>query len=136
VTLAAVATNDEPGIKHYTILIVEDEVLVRLMVADELRLAGFRVLEAMNADEALAILRASPHSVDLVMTDVRMPGSMDGVALAQLVRSTWPRLKIVVASGESVNWPCPHIADAFFGKPYDLEQVVQRIKSFLSDVPT
>ena len=72
-----------------TILVVEDELLIRLMIADALRAAGFSVIEAMNADEALAVLRAGV-SIDLVMTDIRVPGPTDGLGLADTVRPTWP----------------------------------------------
>ncbi len=73
-----------------TVLLVEDEVLIRLMVAEELRSQGLQVLEASNADEALAILESS-LPVDLLFTDVRMPGRMDGVALAKLAQARFPR---------------------------------------------
>lgn len=105
---------------------------MRLMIAEELRCAGFLVVEAMNADEALAILHNSPD-IDLVMTDVVMPGSMDGVGLAAVVRSHWPKLKMIVASGQAPNWPGPNLADGFFGKPYDPARVVTRVKELLAN---
>jgi CheY-like chemotaxis protein len=72
-----------------TILVVEDEVLVRMMIDDELRNVGYTVLEASNADEALEVLRHTPK-VGLVFTDFRMPGSMDGAKFAGFVRSAIP----------------------------------------------
>ena len=81
------------------ILVVEDEVLVRMMIADELRNAGYTVLEASNADEALEVLRHTSE-VALVFTDLRMPGSMDGMKFAGFVRSEYPVLKIVLTSGD------------------------------------
>jgi len=77
-----------------TVLVVEDEVLVRLMIADELREQGLHVLEASNADDALTILQSS-LPVDLLFTDVRMPGRMDGVALARFAHSRFPWLKLI-----------------------------------------
>ena len=114
-----------------TILVVEDELLIRLMIADALRNAGFAVVEANTADEALAILD-SESSIDLVFTDVRMPGSMDGVALTKMLRQTRPNLKLAVASGYSPDWPSPNLVDAFIGKPYDVARAVDRIKALMA----
>jgi PleD family two-component response regulator len=83
-----------PELRPSTILVVEDEILNRLWIGPELRTAGFIVIEAANADEALAVFNAG-QQIDLLMTDVRMPGSMDGVKLATRVRSTWPTVKIL-----------------------------------------
>jgi two-component system, response regulator PdtaR len=116
--------------KQHTILVVEDEILIRLMTAEALREAGFGVVEAGTADEALAILKKNAP-VDLVFADVRMPGTMDGIALAGLLRKTRPDLKIVFASGYAPDWPSPNLADAFFGKPYDLVRAVKQIKTLL-----
>lgn len=123
--------NPALGIEGPTILVVEDEVLVRMMIADEVRQQGFRVIEAATADEALAVLR-SAISVDLVLTDIQMPGSMDGLALAELVRSIWPGLKIIFATARSAHPSHMAAADAFFGKPYNPERVVQRIRDLLN----
>ncbi|HWY61508.1 MAG TPA: response regulator [Rhizomicrobium sp.] len=110
---------------------MEDETLIRLMVADALRAAGFEVIEAANADEALAILESQPP-IDLVFADVRMPGTMDGVGLMKLLRETRPNLKLAVASGCSPDWPSPNLVDDFVGKPYDVARAVNRIKSLLN----
>ena len=72
------------------ILVVEDELLLRLMAVDNVETAGFEALSAGTADEALAILEARAD-VRLVFTDVQMPGSMDGLRLAHAVRDRWPR---------------------------------------------
>jgi CheY-like chemotaxis protein len=117
-----------------TILVVEDELLIRLMIVEALRGAGFEVVEAGTADEALLILNDKPD-IDLLFTDVRMPGTMDGIALTKLVRETRPKIKLAVASGYSPDWPSPNLIDAFIGKPYVLERAVDRIKSLL-DVKT
>jgi CheY-like chemotaxis protein len=116
-----------------TILIVEDEVLVRWMVADELRANGFPVLEVPNGGEALAILQTSA-SVSLVMTDVRMPGPMDGIALAQWARAARPDLKVIIGSGQSLADLPANVADAVFIKPYDVAGVIRRIKELLAGV--
>src|SRR5258706_15747591 len=80
------------------ILVVEDVVLIRTMVADELRDRGHAVVEAENADEAVTILQTQVP-VGLVFTDVQLPGSMDGLSLAKLIRETHPELKVVIGSG-------------------------------------
>jgi CheY-like chemotaxis protein len=114
-----------------TVLLVEDEVLIRLMVAEELRSQGLQVLEASNAEEALAILESS-FPVDPLFTDVRMPGRMDGVALAKLARARFPRLKVIIASSRQPEDPSRTLADAFIAKPYDLNKVVERVESLLA----
>jgi len=117
-----------------TVLVVEDEILVRLMVADELRTAGFVVLEAINADEAMVVLQG-PDPVDLLLTDVRMPGSGDGLTLATTVRTRWPELKIIVVSGHLPGGPAPGVADGFFMKPFDVPALINRVKELLGIVP-
>ena len=79
------------------ILVVEDEVLIRLVIAQYLRDCGYRVIEAAHADEALLVLRKSEIAIDVLFTDVEMPGSMDGFALAQWVRSNRPDMDVVMA---------------------------------------
>jgi CheY-like chemotaxis protein len=119
------------GVRTKTILVVEDELLIRLMLVDALRDAGFEVVEASSADEALVTLESQP-AIDLVFTDVRMPGTLDGVGLMKLLRETRPNLKLAVASGYSPEWPSPNLVDAFVGKPYDLARTVTRIKTLLN----
>jgi CheY-like chemotaxis protein len=133
--LAASGLADRPGLEpeRPIVLFVEDDVLLRLMIADELRSNGLSVVEAANADEALMVLRSSAP-VDLLFTDIRMPGSMDGLALAALMRTTQPELRIIVASGHLPEWPSRGIADAFFFKPYDAETVVKRVKELLATI--
>ena len=112
-----------------TVLVVEDEVLVRMMIADELRSAGYTVFEASNAHETLEVLRHRPN-VRLLFTDLRMPGSMDGVKLARLIRSEYPAVKIVLTSGHlaAVDW-VEH--DGFFPKPYNAAKIIQHFKALL-----
>src|SRR5579863_6772872 len=101
------------------------------MIAEELRNAGFSVIEAANADEALTILQ-SVGLIDLLLTDIGMPGSMDGLALATALRSTKPQVKIVVVSAQTLSAPRPDLADEFFDKPYDPARVVARIRELLA----
>jgi CheY-like chemotaxis protein len=121
-----------PAPRRITVLVVEDEVMVRLLVAEELREAGYVVIEAANADEALTVLRSSTD-IDLMLTDIRMPGSRDGLALAAEARAAWPDLKIVVASAFFPQRPSPEIVDATFTKPYDTLRLIRRIQELLPD---
>jgi CheY-like chemotaxis protein len=112
------------------ILVVEDEILIRLGLADDLIGAGFRVLQASDADEALRILRTS-EAVDLLLTDVWMPGSMDGHQLAAVARSMRPQVKIAILSGHALV-PSP-AADVLFGKPYITDRLIDGIQKLLGD---
>jgi CheY-like chemotaxis protein len=80
------------------VLIVEDELLVRLHAAQIIEEAEFDVIEASNADEAIAILEAR-SDITVLFTDIQMPGSMDGLKLAAAVKGRWPPIKIVATSG-------------------------------------
>jgi CheY-like chemotaxis protein len=80
-----------------TVLVVEDDVLVRLVIAGYLRDCGYRVLEAASAAEALRLLERDEARVDVVLTDVQMPGEMDGFALAQWVRRVRPEVEVLLA---------------------------------------
>lgn len=80
------------------VLIVEDEFLIRLHAAQIIEDAGFDVIEASNADEAIPILEAR-SDITVLFTDIQMPGSMDGLRLAAAVKGRWPPIKIVATSG-------------------------------------
>lgn len=113
------------GQKSIKVLVVEDEFLVRMAIVDHLEDAGFEVLEAGDADEAISIL-TSDLSVRLVFTDVDMPGSMDGLKLAAAVRDRWPPIKIVVTSGHrNVRAEDLPAEVRFFQKPYNPDRIVQ-----------
>jgi two-component system, response regulator PdtaR len=84
--------------KRAVILIVEDELLIRLNAVEMIEGAGFEVVEAASADEAIAILEGR-LDITVVFTDIQMPGRMDGLKLAAAVRDRWPPIKIVATSG-------------------------------------
>ena len=111
------------------ILVVEDDFLIG--ISDELISAGFRVIQAANADEALRVLQGGV-AIDLVLTDVRMPGVLDGVDLARRVRATWPRLKIIMVSGDLPAIPADGSVDLFFAKPYSPAYVSDAVKLLLA----
>jgi CheY-like chemotaxis protein len=103
-----------------TILVVENEAMIRIELVDWLSDLGLVVLAANNADEAITLLDGHPE-IELMMTDIRMPGSMDGARLAHHVRGRWPAVKIIVASG----WADAQLRDLpkgsiFVPKPFEL----------------
>jgi CheY-like chemotaxis protein len=111
------------------ILLVEDEPLVRLLVSDLLLDAGFRVIEAANAAEALAVLGAGVE-VHVLLADVDMPPGINGYALAHQVRERWPAVEILMTSGR--QWPgegdLPPGA-AFLAKPCPNDAIVSHVRS-------
>ena len=115
-------------------LLVEDEILIRILVADCLRETGFSVIEAFNGDEAMAILSAGV-SIDLVLTDVRMPGSSDGLDVLHFVRRTRPGVPVILTSGHLDPGLVPEGAARFLPKPYSLERIVDAAHAALSDEP-
>lgn len=110
-----------------TVLVVEDEALLLYSIADELREAGFDVIEARNAAEALRALEANPQ-IHLLFTDIDMPGSMDGLALAAAVRNRWPPVKIIVTSGKGRPAPSELPDGAFLSKPYTAHAISEAFR--------
>jgi CheY-like chemotaxis protein len=121
--------DTHPSLSSRTILVVEDEVLLRLMVCDVLRDAGFRVIEAASADEAMACVQSDPR-VDLVFTDVKMPGSMDGLALARRLKREFPHIQVVLASGHLLEKDLEP-GTLLFTKPYPIEETAARVIAIL-----
>ena len=112
------------------ILVVEDEVLVRALIAEELRLAGFGVIEADRADDALTYIGAG-EQVDLVFSDIQTPGSLDGLQLAETLRDKYPDIPVILTSG---NAPTRRvgIVEAFVPKPYDVTQTIALMSAILA----
>ncbi|SDT43586.1 response regulator [Bradyrhizobium canariense] len=104
------------------VLIVEDEFLLRMDAVDMISAAGFTVVEAANADEAIEILEVRPD-ITVVFTDIQMPGSMDGLKLARAVRGRWPPIKIIATSGLNVGQADLPEGGRFLPKPYNAAQV-------------
>jgi CheY-like chemotaxis protein len=113
------------------VLVVEDEMLLRMRAVDMVEDAGFTPLEAIDADEAVAILE-SRSDIALLFTDIQMPGSMDGLKLAHAVHERWPPIKIILVSGQlrpaNVNIP----ADSrFFGKPLEAKEMIAEMQGMI-----
>jgi two-component system, response regulator PdtaR len=122
------AAIEDPAV----VLLVEDELLVRMTAADELEEAGFHVLEAANADVALAVLEVRSDEVQVLFTDIDMPGSMDGMALAEHVHRRWPHVLLLISSGYARPHP-DEIPDHghFVPKPYRAATIVGHIHQMM-----
>ncbi|MCF1434597.1 response regulator [Agrobacterium vitis] len=113
------------------ILVVEDSPLIRMGAIDLVLSAGYEVLEAGDADEAIRILE-SRDDIDLVFTDVQMPGTMDGIKLSHYIRDRWPPVKLIIASGAAIleESMLPG-GSRFFSKPYDELTITEAMAQLL-----
>ncbi|HEX4297549.1 MAG TPA: response regulator [Devosia sp.] len=111
-----------------TVLVVEDEALLLFTIADDLRAAGFRVFEATSAPAALRLLDTL-GGIDVLFTDVDMPGGMNGLQLAQKVRDRWPAAAVLITSGH-VNLGDGDLprGGQFLAKPYIPASVISAIQ--------
>jgi two-component system, response regulator PdtaR len=115
------------------VLIVEDDLLIRMDAADMIKAGGFRVAEAKDADEAIEILERR-LDVTVVFTDVHMPGSMDGLKLAAAIRGRWPPIKIVATSGRArLSADDLPFGSRFLMKPYSAREIVGTLRE-LTDI--
>ena len=113
--------------KMPSILIVEDEILIRMTAVLIVEEAGYRTVEAANSEEAIAVLE---HATDIaaVFTDVNMPGSMSGTELASRIRDRWPPIQLLVTSGKRhVDAGQLPAGAVFIAKPYDIDDVVDTL---------
>jgi CheY-like chemotaxis protein len=113
------------------VLLVEDEIMLRMRAVDIVEDAGYTPIEALDADEAVAILE-SRSDIALMCTDIQMPGSMDGLGLAHTVHERWPSIKIIVMSGQLYPQnidlpPCSR----FFGKPLEAGLMIAQMRSMI-----
>jgi DNA-binding NtrC family response regulator len=123
----------EPSIEE-TILVVEDDILVRMSIAHYLRDCGYKVIEAANADEATTVLLHQETRIDIVFSDIEMPGSIDGFGLARWIRDHRPGLDVILAG------TVPRAVDAAkdlceqgpVPKPYESQVVYDRIRCLLA----
>ena len=117
--------------KKPVVVVAEDEELLRTITAETLEDAGYQVIEAPNADAALEILKQR-SDVQVLFTDIQMPGALDGLDLARVVHERWPNVLLLITSGN----PCPS-RDAvpddgrFLRKPYSAAQVIGEIDAFV-----
>ncbi len=113
------------------VLVVEDEMLLRMRAVDIVEDAGFTAVEAINADEALSILETR-SDIDLLFSDIQMPGSMDGLKLAHAVHERWPSIKIILVSGQvNVSDSDKPTDSLFIGKPLDVKKMVVELQAMV-----
>jgi CheY-like chemotaxis protein len=130
-TRASVMMVLDQSVVPSVVLIVEDEMLLRMRAVDMVEDAGFTPVEAVDADEAVAILE-SRSDVALLFTDIQIPGIMDGLKLAHAVHERWPPIKIILVSGQlrpaSIDIP----ADSrFFGKPLEAKEMIVEMQDMI-----
>jgi CheY-like chemotaxis protein len=124
----------DPDDRTPTILVVESEVLIRLVIADYLRKCGFKIVEAVNAAEAICVLQAPHTEVDLVFSDLSMPGKLDGFGLAKWVREHRLGLQVVLVSSdkkrsETAKKLCE--SEPFFANPYRIDIVLAEMRRLI-----
>ncbi|WP_081852096.1 response regulator [Pseudorhizobium marinum] len=114
------------------VLVVEDEAIILINISDELTALGFHVYEASNARAAMDQLLLHPD-IKVLFTDIDMPGDMDGLLLAKIVRGRWPPIKIIITSGKHcfTSGELPMVG-RFIPKPYDPSSVVSAIDELLA----
>jgi CheY-like chemotaxis protein len=127
-----------PVLDHSTVpsvvLVVEDEMLLRMRAVDMVEDAGYIPVEAVDADEAVAILE-SRSDIALMFTDIQMPGSMDGLKLAHTVHARWPPIKIMLVSGQLKPATGDIPADSrFYGKPLEAREMIAEMRSMIGHV--
>lgn len=116
----------------HVVLVVEDEMMLRMRVVDMVEDAGYVPVEAVDADEAMSILQAR-SDIALMVTDVQMPGSMNGLQLAHVVHERWPPIKIILASGQlKLSGSEIPVDSRFFGKPLQSAEIIAEMRDMLS----
>jgi len=125
-------TGPETFAKRPVVLLVENAAIIRMTAFDIITDAGFEVIEASNADEAICILE-SRDDIRVVFTDIGMPGSMDGLKLSHAVRNRWPPVKLIVTSGfATVSERDLPVGGCFIRKPYFPFQIALALNNFAS----
>jgi DNA-binding response OmpR family regulator len=130
-SLAEVALPD-PTERKPTVLLVDDEFLIRLALSDFLQECGFKTLEARDAEQAIAALESLDTPIDVVLTDVRMPGQMNGFGLAQWIRENRPGLPVLLVSGDAQKADiAEQLCDKqdIMPKPLDFHSVAVRLRA-------
>jgi two-component sensor histidine kinase/DNA-binding NarL/FixJ family response regulator len=113
------------------VLVVEDEMILRMRAVDIVEDAGFNPVEAVNADQAISILE-SRSDISVLFTDIQMPGSIDGLKLAHAVHDRWPSIKIILVSGQVKPSDAERPANSrFFGKPLGVDQMIAELQAMV-----
>jgi CheY-like chemotaxis protein len=113
------------------VLVVEDEILIRMNAVEMVEKAGFEAIAACDADEAIRVLE-SRNDIRAVFTDVQMPGSMDGVRLARVIRNRWPPVALIVTSGQTAGLESGvPTGGKFLSKPYEQVQIEKVLRQLI-----
>ena len=126
-------TNDPPAPAACTVLVVEDEFLIRMTLSEVLADEGYLVLEAGSGDEALTLLRAEP-TVAILLTDIQLPGSVNGHALAQAARAERPDLPVIFMTGQPSMRGDGASGTAYVAKPYLPSEICRVVRRLLDPV--
>ncbi|HKU13251.1 MAG TPA: response regulator [Steroidobacteraceae bacterium] len=126
--------TDAAAHSQQVVLVVEDEILVRMIIADYLRSCGYRVIEAVSADEAMIILQHRELEVDVVFSDVEMPGSMDGFELSRWLRANRPTVDVILAGSVArATDAAAELCDSGpIPKPYEPQLAADRIRQLMA----
>jgi CheY-like chemotaxis protein len=120
-------------------LVVEDEEALRELVSDILQRKGYTVLEAQSGDQAMEVWQSEKERIDLLLTDMMMPGGLSGRDVAERLLAERPELKVIYTSGYSIDTVTPEAlgqdAMNFLQKPYDPETLAQMVRNILNGVP-
>jgi CheY-like chemotaxis protein len=121
--------RSEAGVKQNPIVVVvEDDILVRLTIVDYLAAHGCSVIEAASGEEAMAVIDGRDQQLDVLFTDIRLAGTLNGWDIAEIFRDRFPEIRVVYASGYSIE-PRRDVSDSeFFGKPYEVRDILQACK--------
>jgi two-component sensor histidine kinase/CheY-like chemotaxis protein len=123
--------SSDPNAPATNVLVVEDEMVLRMRAVDIVEDAGFTAVEAVNAAEALSILE-SRSDISLLFSDIQMPGSMDGLNLAHAVHDRWPTIKIILVSGKIESSDIDKPADSrFFRKPLEVDRIIAELQQMV-----
>src|ERR1700729_1238061 len=125
------ASSPSAGLR--AVLVVEDEMMLRMRAVDIVEDAGFTSVEAVNADDALVILE-SRSDIDLLFTDIQMPGTIDGLKLAHAVHARWPTIKIMLVSGQVTPSESEKPANSrFYGKPLEVKKMIAELQEMMGE---
>jgi two-component system, response regulator PdtaR len=130
--LEAVDIQQEKEPTPPIVLIVEDDIVIRSPLAEYLRAAGYSIVQAANAAEAVALFAAGVP-IDVVFSDIRMPGSMDGLGLARWIRQHHPEVRVALTSGNGNGARAARVAKFYLPKPYQAAEVAARIGQLLRE---
>jgi CheY-like chemotaxis protein len=121
-------------LSEIAVLVVEDDELVRVLAADMAASAGHKVYQAAHADEAIQLLERN-LDIRIVLTDVEMPGTMDGVKLAHYIRDRWPPIQLIVVSGAKVlaEKDLP-LGASFLSKPYTHDHISEQLREMVTRI--